>query len=83
MIAANQQSHHAGRMNMVNRTIAVNRLKVPPHVKLECLGHARQGVGDIHYSHYDYLDEQREDFEAWAGHVERLVYPDGVVGLHG
>ncbi len=61
----------------------LDKLKVPPHVKLECLGHARQGVGDIHYSHYDYLDEQREAFEAWAQHVEKLVYPDGVVGLHG
>jgi len=61
----------------------LDRLKVPPHIKLECLGHARQGVGDIHYSHYDYLDEQREAFEAWASHVEKLVYPDGVVGLHG
>jgi integrase len=61
----------------------LDKLKVPPHVKLECLGHARQGVGDIHYSHYDYLDEQREAFEAWAAHVEKLVYPDGVVGLHG
>ncbi len=61
----------------------LDKLKVPPHVKLECLGHARQGVGDIHYSHYDYLDEQREAFEAWAGHVEKLVYPEGVVGLHG
>ena len=38
----------------------------------------RQGVGDIHYSHYDYLDEQREAFEAWAKHVEKLVG-----GLHG
>ena len=61
----------------------LDKLKVSPHVKLECLGHARQGVGDVHYSHYDYLDEQREAFEAWASHVEKLVYPDGVVGLHG
>lgn len=61
----------------------LDKLRIPPHVKLECLGHARQGVGDIHYSHYDYLDEQREAFEAWAGHVEKLVHPKGVVGLHG
>lgn len=61
----------------------LDKLKIPPHVKNECLGHARQGVGDVHYSHYDYLDEQREAFEAWAKHVENLVHPDGVVGPHG
>ena len=61
----------------------LDKLKIAPHVKNECLGHARQGVGDIHYSHYDYLDEQREAFEAWASHIEQLVYPNGVVGMHG
>ena len=61
----------------------LDELRIPPHVKNECLGHARQGVGDVHYSHYDYLDEQREAFEAWAEHVEALVYPEGVVPLHG
>jgi integrase len=58
-------------------------LKVPPHIISECLAHARQGVTARHYGHYDYLDEQREAFEAWASHVEKLIYPDGVVGLHG
>jgi len=58
-------------------------LKVPPHIISECLAHARQGVTARHYGHYDYMKEQREAFEAWAQHVEKLVYPDGVVGLHG
>ena len=38
----------------------LDKLQVPPHVKDECLNHARRGVGDRHYSQYDYLDEQRE-----------------------
>ena len=61
----------------------LDQLNVPPHVKDECLNHARHGVGDKHYSQYDYLDEQREAFDAWAGYIEKLVYPEGVVGLHG
>jgi integrase len=52
---------------------ALDRFGIPPHVKNECLNHARQGVGDRHYSHHDYLDEQREGFERWAKHIEGLV----------
>ena len=61
----------------------LDALKVPPHVKDECLNHARRGVGDVHYSHYDYLEEQREAFDAWQDHIAKLVYPKGVVGLRG
>jgi integrase len=61
----------------------LDALKIPPHVKDECLNHARRGVGDVHYSHYDYLKEQREAFDAWEDRISKLVYPKGVVGLRG
>lgn len=60
---------------------ALDRLGCPPHVKDECLNHARQGVGARHYSHYTYEAEQRQAFEAWARHVETLVYGENVVAL--
>ncbi len=44
---------------------ALDRLGCPPHIKDECLNHARQGVGARHYSHYTYEAEQRQAFEAW------------------
>ena len=59
----------------------LDRLGVPPHVKDECLNHARQGVGGKHYSHYNYHDEQRQAFEAWASHIEKLVHGENVVML--
>jgi integrase len=61
----------------------LDELEIPPHVKDRCLNHAPSGVGEKHYSKYTYEREQREAFEAWAKHVEKLVYPEGVVGLHG
>jgi integrase len=61
----------------------LDRLGIPPHVKDECLNHARRGVGDVHYSAYDYLAEQRQAFDAWADHVQSVTSPQGVVPLHG
>lgn len=51
----------------------LDRLNIQPHIKLECLQHARQGVGDRHYSTYKYLDEQRSAFEAWSEHIGSLI----------
>ena len=62
---------------------ALDRFGIPPHVKNECLNHARQGVGDRHYSHHDYLEEQRDAFERWAQHVEGLVWGENVIPLRG
>ena len=62
---------------------ALDRFGFPPHVKDECLNHARKHVGDRHYSHYDYRTEQLEAFERWAAHVEKLVWGDRVVSLRG
>jgi integrase len=59
----------------------LDRLSVPPHVKDECLNHSRQGVGGKHYSHYNYFHEQREAFEAWASHIEKLVHGENFVML--
>jgi integrase len=53
----------------------LDRLGIAPHVKDECLNHARRGVGDRHYSTHEYLDEQREAFEAWCAHVMSLITP--------
>jgi integrase len=61
----------------------LDRFGVPPHVKDECLNHARQGVGARHYSHYDYINEQRAAFEQWAMHVEELVFGRNVSSLCG
>jgi integrase len=61
----------------------LDKLKIPPHVKDECLNHARHGVGDVHYSRYDYLAEMRQAFEAWADHISGLTHPKGVIGLRG
>jgi hypothetical protein len=49
----------------------LGRLHIAPHVKDECLNHARRGVGDGHYSQYDYLAEQRSAFDAWANFMGR------------
>jgi integrase len=51
----------------------LDRLNIQPHIKLECLQHARQGVGDWHYSTYKYLDEQRAAFDAWSDHIGKLT----------
>lgn len=61
----------------------LDKLGIKPHVKNECLNHARIGVGDVHYSRHDYLDEQREAFDAWEGHITKMIYPKGVIGLRG
>ena len=51
----------------------LDALEVPPHIKDQCMNHAPRSVGDRHYSKYQYIDEQREAFEAWAAHVGELV----------
>jgi integrase len=51
----------------------LDRLHILPHIKDECLNHARRGVGDRHYSQYDYLAEQRSAFDAWADFVTSVV----------
>jgi integrase len=51
----------------------LDRLHILPHIKDECLNHTRRGVGDIHYSKYDYLPEQRSAFDAWAAFIGELV----------
>ena len=61
----------------------LQKLNVPPHVITACRHHTPQGVTEKHYSHYDYLDEQREAFDAWASYVTALVTPEGVEALHG
>ena len=61
----------------------LDKAGVQPHIKLEALGHARQGVGDVHYSVYDYLDEKRAAFELWADHVSTLAYGKSVIPLRG
>jgi len=61
----------------------LSRLAIPPHIKDACLNHAPRSTGDKHYDSYQYIAEQRGAFEAWAKHIEQLVYPEGVVGLHG
>ena len=73
------------RMHDARRTFrtALDKLGIPPHIKNECMNHARQGVGDTVYSQHDYLPEQREAFEAWAEHIDKLVHGEGVVGLRG
>jgi len=51
----------------------LDKLHIQPHVKDECLNHARRGVGDRHYSQYDYLPEQRAAFEAWSSFLGELL----------
>ena len=61
----------------------LDRLHIAPHVKDECLNHARRGVGDRHYSQYDFLAEQRSAFDAWANFVGSLAgdAPSNVVTI--
>lgn len=61
----------------------LDSLGIPDHIKIVSMNHTFQDVGNKHYSSYDYLDEQREAFNAWAGYVENLVTPKDVVKLHG
>jgi integrase len=51
----------------------LDRLNIAPHVKDECLNHARRGVGDKHYSQYTYLPEQLSAFQAWDHHIGNLI----------
>jgi integrase len=51
----------------------LDELGIQPHVKDECLNHARQGVGDRHYSMYAYLPEQASAFQAWANKIAKLT----------
>jgi integrase len=51
----------------------LDELGIQPHIKDECLNHARQGVGDRHYSMYAYLPEQASAFQAWANKIARLT----------
>jgi integrase len=51
----------------------LDELGIQPHVKDECLNHARQGVGDRHYSMYAYLPEQASAFQAWANKIGKLT----------
>lgn len=71
---------HACRHTLKTR---LGELGVPPHVKDKVLHHAPPRTAGEGYDHYDYLAEQRKALEAWAEYVERLVYPKGVVALHG
>jgi integrase len=50
----------------------LDRLHIEPHIKDECLNHARRGVGDKHYSQYQYLPEQALAFQAWANFIAEL-----------
>jgi len=78
-------TYHDARHTLATRLSGLKvdgRHIAPPHIKTACLNHTPQGVTEG-YSHYDYLDEQREAFEAWAQAVTDIVWPDGVVRLHG
>jgi len=59
-----------------------DEVKAPPYVIEACMHHRPKGT-TAGYVHGSYRGEIREACEAWAQHIERLVYPDGVVGLHG
>ncbi len=60
---------------------ALDRLGVAPHIKDQCLNHAPHGVGARHYSHYGYIAEQLEAFEAWAAHVQAVAIGEGVAAF--
>jgi hypothetical protein len=51
----------------------LDRLNIAPHIKDECLNHARRGVGDIHYSQYQYMTEQLSAFQAWDSFIAGLT----------
>jgi len=71
---------HACRHTLKTR---LGELGIPPHVKDKIMHHAPPRSAGEAYDHYDYLTEQREAIEAWAGHVKALVWPEGVEVLHG
>jgi integrase len=51
----------------------LDALNIVPHIKDECLNHARRGVGDKHYSQYTYLPDQFSAFQAWDNHIAELT----------
>ncbi len=53
-----------------------------PHIIAACMNHRPKGT-TAGYIHGSYRIEMRDVCEKWAQHVERLVDPNGVVGLHG
>jgi integrase len=48
-------------------------LNIAPHIRAECLNHARRGVSDIHYQQDEYLPEQFSAFQAWDNHIAKLT----------
>ncbi len=60
----------------------LKELKVPPHIISACMNHRPHGTTAI-YMHGSYRDEMGQACEDWAKHIEKLVYPEGVVGLRG
>ncbi|MCH8998783.1 MAG: integrase arm-type DNA-binding domain-containing protein [Proteobacteria bacterium] len=73
-------SFHACRHTLKTQ---LGELGIPPHVKDRVMDHAPPHSAGEGYDHYDYLSEQREALEAWAGHVKSVVWPKGVEQLHG
>lgn len=55
------------------RTLA-SRAGVAPDIAERCLGHVIGGVRGV-YDRYEYIKEKREAYEAVAGLIERIIYP--------
>lgn len=66
----NDFSYHQARDTL--RT-ELDKLGLPDHIKLVCLNHTPQDIGAKNYSSYDYLEEQRQAFCAWADRLEAIV----------
>jgi integrase len=56
-------------------------LKVPPHIRDVLFDHMPKRGSGAGYDHHEYRDEMLAALELWAGHIERLVQPEGVALL--
>jgi integrase len=64
------------RLHDLRRTFrtGLSRLGVAPHIAELCLAHAQPGLHKV-YDRHKFDAEKRHAFDAWAGHVLRIVAP--------
>ena len=58
----------------LRRTVATQmpELKIPQFIVSRILNHAKAGVTDKHYDHYEYDDEKRQALTRWGKRVEEI-----------
>ncbi|MDY0873116.1 tyrosine-type recombinase/integrase [Dongia rigui] len=64
------------RLHDLRRTFrsGLSRLRIEPHIAERCIAHVPGGIQRV-YDVFEYEDEKRHAFDAWANHVSNLISP--------